>query len=83
MQLPPDVVIILHQGAFCLLSCFTGSVHNAPGAFMLNKNLRFLNKKIGFSLDVYTDVCCNKIMEGRNDIESSKAETAKEKRQQS
>ena len=26
MQLPPDVVMILHQGAFCLLSVFTGSV---------------------------------------------------------
>ena len=30
---PPDVVIILHQGAFCLLSVFTGSVHNGRGAF--------------------------------------------------
>ena len=25
---PPDAVIILHQGAFCLLSVFTGSVHS-------------------------------------------------------
>ena len=28
MQLPPDVVIILHQGAFCLLSSSTGSVQS-------------------------------------------------------
>ena len=26
---PPDVVIILHQGAFCLLSVFTGSVQSS------------------------------------------------------
>jgi len=31
ITLPPDV-IILHQGAFCLLSDFTGSVH-FPGGF--------------------------------------------------
>jgi hypothetical protein len=31
---PPDVVIILHQGAFCLLSVFTGSVHAWPVSFL-------------------------------------------------
>ena len=28
MQLPPHVVIILHEGVFCLLSVFSGSVQN-------------------------------------------------------
>ena len=29
ITIPPDVVIILHQGAFYLLSVFTGSVQKA------------------------------------------------------
>ena len=33
IQLSPDVVIILHQGAFCLLSSFTGLVQKS-GAFL-------------------------------------------------
>ena len=34
---PPHVVIILHKGAFCLLSVFTGSVHkdSPPGVFII------------------------------------------------
>ena len=31
---PPDAVIILHQGAFCLLSVFTGSVQGV-GFFVI------------------------------------------------
>ena len=34
ITIPPDVVIILHQGAFCLLSVFTGSVHRWASAFL-------------------------------------------------
>lgn len=31
---PPDAVIILHQGAFCLLCVFTGSVQILEQAFL-------------------------------------------------